>query len=85
MQIAYSNTEHLVGSYVTEKQVCVQLARKLLGLTPLPIANPPAQFNFDSWKTSSQHYIAWSMKLAIKLHWQKKSFGKKDLVMIAND
>ena len=48
MQIAYSNTEHLVGSYVTEKQVCVQLARKLLGLTPLPIANVPAQFNFDS-------------------------------------
>ena len=34
MQIAYSNTEHLLGSYVMEKQfVHVQLARKLLGLT----------------------------------------------------
>ena len=46
MQIAYSNTEHLVGSYGMEKQVCVQLAGKLLGvntLAPLPIANLLAQ------------------------------------------
>ena len=35
----------------------------------------------NSWKTSPQHYIAWSIKLllSLKLQWQKKPIWKKRL------
>ena len=56
---AYSNTEHLLGSYIMESSLCTA-SKKVVGVNtsaPLPIANLPAQFNFDEKHHPALHCL----------------------------